>query len=64
MSITLSQKELLALTGYKRIPEQIRELNAQSIPYHLTPNRKLIVLRSNLDRPVSASEEFPNLDAI
>jgi hypothetical protein len=49
MSLTLCQKEIIELTGYRRISKQMHALTSIGIPFHLTPNRKLIVLRKELD---------------
>ena len=49
MSLTLCHKEIIELTGYHRISKQMHSLTSMGIPFHLTPNRKLIVLRKELD---------------
>ena len=61
MSLTLSQEEIVELTGYRRLRNQMRELSAQGLTYHLTANRKLIVRRSQVENTEFHSNEEPNL---
>lgn len=64
--ICLTEDELVQYTGYRRRAEQIRELSSRGIDFNVTPNRKLIVVRSHVEGK-SAEEKYreePNFDEI
>ncbi len=65
-SLCLSEDELIEYTGYRRRAEQIRELATRGIDFHVTPNRKLIVVRSHIEGITAEARyrEEPDLAAI
>jgi len=66
MSLCLTESEIVEYTGYRRRAEQIRELSSRGIDFNVTPNRKLIVVRSQVEGK-SAEEKYreePNLEEI
>lgn len=64
--LTLTEAELIEYTGYRRRAEQMRELSSRGIDFHITPNRKLIVVRSQVEGHTQEQryEEEPDLAQI
>ena len=58
----LSNKQLEALTGYRRPAEQKAALEAMGIPFRVRPDGRPVVLESSVD--IAVSRKGPRLDRI
>lgn len=57
--LTLSPAEIAEITGYRRYPEQQRQLRCHSIPFTTDGRKRPIVLRRNL---APNTTELPKVD--
>ena len=59
--LTLTEAEIVEITGHKRCDAQRRALDFMGIVYRIRPNGRLLVLRSAVEQPGTMKPREPEL---